>query len=263
MTEEERFEEILRELGELLLELESQCATTVLIGGQVLALESRRRGGTGVIAIETNTGTVVERGFSFEPDILIDMDGTEFMAGRLPELLRSRGYERLKGERGQRDFRWSKTLQGGVMHLDLFAPAGVEKEHLPTPMTLLPDSQLALRRSHRVPLPVGGVQPGILLPDPVAFLTMKERAKREQRPTEIKDSFDIFAYVRLVGSTEVKASLDQAGEEGRLLRHRLMSLFWNATAPGVQDVMAYATSLEQEDRDLLAQAAVDLFSELG
>ncbi|WP_275663159.1 hypothetical protein [Corallococcus macrosporus] len=42
MTEEERFEEILRELGELLLDLGDLSWDVVLIGGQVLAVESLR-----------------------------------------------------------------------------------------------------------------------------------------------------------------------------------------------------------------------------
>lgn len=257
MTDAEKFDEVLRELGELLLHLGDLSSKAVLIGGQVLALESLRRGGPGVIAIKTDTGTEVDRGFSFEPDLLFDLDGMEFMAERLPEVLKLRGYSRRT-----RDFRWSKMLQGGEMHLDLFAPADVERSQLPTPMTPLPDAPLAIRRSQRVSLRVGDTPLSILLPDAVGFLAMKERAKREQRPTVTKDCFDIFAYVKLIGPEAVKASLEQAGTDGRLLRDRLRNLFWNDTAPGVQDVMANASSLEQADRELLAQAVVDLFSEL-
>lgn len=262
MTEDEKFEAILRELGELLIDLESLGSKIVLIGGQVLALESLKRGGSGVIAIETDTGVVVDRGFSYEPDLLFDMDGTEFMAGRLPEILRLRGYERLQGNQEQRDFRWTKSFKGMEMHLDLFAPAGVEKELLPTSMTLLPDARLALRRSQRVAVTVGGTELSIPLPDTVAFLTMKERAKREQRPKETRDSFDIFAYIKVVGLEEVKASLEQAGEEGRMLRARLVDLFWDVSADGVKDVVASAISLEEEEKQQLAQAVVDLFLEL-
>ena len=146
MTEEERFEEILRELGELLLQLGDLSWSVVLIGGQVLAVESLRQGGTGVIAVTTDTGVVIERGFSHEPDRLFDMDGTELAAERLPEVLKLRGYKRTRG------FRWSKLLSGGWMHLDLFAPAGVDQEQLPTGMTLLPDARLALRGSQPVSL---------------------------------------------------------------------------------------------------------------
>jgi hypothetical protein len=256
MTDEERFEEVLRELGELLLDLGDLSSRAVLIGGQVLALESRRRGGTGVIAIKTETGTEVDRGFSYEPDLLFDLDGTEFMAERLPDVLKQRGYGRT------REFRWSKKLgSGGDMHVDLFAPADVERSQLPTAMTPLPDARLALRRTQPVALSIGDTPLRILLPDAVGFLAMKVRAKLEQRPDAHKDSFDIFAYVKLVGPKGVLAALEQAGQDGRVLQEKLLRLFWNTSAPGVQDVMAYATSLEPLDKDLLAQAAVDLFSE--
>lgn len=256
MTEDERFEEVLRELGELLLDLGDLSSRVVLIGGQVLALESRLRGGTGVISIKTETGTEVDRGFSFEPDLLFDLEGAEFSAERLPQVLQQRGYGRTRG------FRWSKTLgSGGDMHLDLFAPADIERSVLPTEMTLLPDAQLALRRSQPARLTIGDTSLRILLPDAVGFLAMKVRAKLEQRPEEHKDSFDIFAYVKLIGAKAVLASLTEAGKDGHVLQGKLLRLFWNASAPGVQDVMAYATSLEPMEKELLAQAAVDLFSE--
>lgn len=256
MTDDERFEEILRELGALLLDLGDLSTRAVLIGGQVLALESRQRGGTGVIAIKTDTGTEVDRGFSYEPDLLFDLDGTEFMAERLPQVLQQRGYRRT------REFRWSKELDGGEMHLDLFAPADVERSQLPTAMTPLPDARLALRRSQPVALTIGDTPLRILLPDAVGFLAMKVRAKLEQRPAVHKDSFDIFAYVKLVGAKVVRDALEQAGQDGRVLRGKLLQLFWNASAPGVRDVMAYASSLETAEKELLAQAAVDLFAEL-
>ncbi|EPX64222.1 hypothetical protein D187_005356 [Cystobacter fuscus DSM 2262] len=126
MEEVEQFEAVLRELGELMIDLGDLASSVVLIGGQVLALESRRRGQSGVIAVETETGEEVTRGFTFEPDLLFDLDGTEFMAGRLPEVLKERGYERA------RQFRWSKKLRGSWVQLDLFAPEEVEPDDLPT-----------------------------------------------------------------------------------------------------------------------------------
>jgi hypothetical protein len=255
MTDEERFDEILGELGELMLDLGDLSSRIMLIGGQVLALESRQRGGTGVISIETDTGIVVERGFSFEPDLLFDVDGSDFMAERLPQVLRQRGYAR------SRHFRWSKPLPGGQMDLDLFAPKDVAPDELPTGMTPLPDARLALRRGHAVVL-LEGKPLRILLPDAMGFLTMKERAKRELRPDKTKDSFDLFAYVKLVGPQAVRASLRQAGEEGRALRTRLLHLFWSTEAPGPRDVIRYAGSLDPDEQALLAQAAVDLFAEL-
>ncbi|WP_375742492.1 hypothetical protein NR800_26010 [Corallococcus interemptor] len=255
MTDEERFDEILGELGELMLDLGDLSSRIMLIGGQVLALESRQRGGSGVISIETDTGIVIERGFSYEPDLLFDVDGSDFMAERLPDVLRHRGYART------RHFRWSKTLPGGQMDVDLFVPKDVDPNELPTGMTPLPDARLALRRGHAVVL-VAGKPLRILLPDATGFLTMKERAKRELRLDKTKDSFDIFAYVKLVGPQAVRDSLQQAGEEGRTLRNRLLQLFWNTEAPGPRDVIRYAASLDADEQALLAQAAVDLFSEL-
>ncbi|NOK21731.1 hypothetical protein HMI50_32400 [Corallococcus carmarthensis] len=128
-------------------------------------------------------------------------------------------------------------------------------------MTPLPDARLALRRSHAVVL-VEGKPLRILLPAAMGFLTMKERARREVRPDKTKDSFDMFAYVKLVGPQAVRASLQQAGEEGRALRDRLLNLFWNTDAPGPRDVIRYAASLDPDEQALLAQAAVDLFAEL-
>ncbi|RKH32550.1 hypothetical protein D7Y13_12660 [Corallococcus praedator] len=258
MTEKERFDEILGELGELTLHLERYGFQVLLIGGQVLAMESIQRGGTGVIAIETDTGTVVERGFSFESDLLIDINGNGGMDNELPTILAQRGYAKRN-----RTFRWSKDLPGGPMDFDLFAPIeDVEPLTLPTTMTLLPDARLALRRKRRLELTIEGKSVGIHLPDATGFLAMKERAKRQHRPDATKDSFDMFAYVKLVGSETVRASLRQAGEEGRALRNRLLTLFWNASAPGPQDVINFATSLELDEKELLAQAAVDLFAEL-
>jgi hypothetical protein len=256
VTEQQRFEEVLRELGELLLALGDLSSRTVLIGGQVLALESRLRGGSGVIAVETDAGPVVDRGFSFEPDLLFDMDGGEFMDERLPQVLQARGYKRI-----HRQHRWSKELVGGPMHLDLFAPAHAEPAELPTPMTLVPDARVVLRGAHRVELTIGDTPLRIALPNAAGFLAMKVRAKQDQRPNETKDSFDIFAYVKLVGPVEVLASLAQAGAEGRMIRARLVDLFRDTSAPGVQDVVEYASSLEAQEQELLAQAAVDLFSD--
>ncbi|WP_408888510.1 hypothetical protein ACJ2CR_27240 [Myxococcus faecalis] len=258
MTDEERFDEILGELRELLLDLGALSTPVMLIGGQVLALESKRRGGSGVIAVETDTGVAVERGFSFEPDLLFDMDGSEFMAGRLPEVFSGRGFSRRS-----KGYRWSKDLPSGQrMDLDLFAPGDVEVDALPTQMTPLLDSRVALRRSQQVSLTVGGKSLAILLPDAVGFLTMKERAKREHRPEKSKDSFDMFVYVKLVGAQSTREALDSAGDEGERLRARLKTLFWSRDAAGVQDVLTYASQHSSDEQELLAQAVVDLFDEL-
>jgi hypothetical protein len=254
MDEVEQFEAVLRELGELMLDLGDIASSVVLIGGQVLALESRRRGHSGVIAVETEAGEEVTRGFTFEPDLLFDLDGTEFMAGRLPEILKARGYERT------RQFRWSKPLRGLSFHIDLFAPDEVDPDDLPTPMTLLPDARLVLRRPQRVTLNIGDTPLRIAIPDAVGFLAMKTRAKLQLRPQEHKDSFDIFAYVKLVGADAVLDALIQAVPEGGEIRRRLLRLFYARSSPGVQDVLTYASTLEPEQRELLAQSVVDLFA---
>jgi len=256
MTDEERFDEILEELRALLLDLGDLSSKVMLIGGQVLALESRLRGGTGVIAVATNTGTLVERGYSYEPDLLFDLDGTEFMAERLPEVLRLRGYSRT------RTFRWSKDLPGGRMDLDLFAPGDVDAEALPTQMTGLPEARFALRKCRPVALSVGKSSLRILLPDAAGFLSMKERATSLRRPPNPKDCFDIYAYVSMVGLDQVKMSLGDAGEDGRALRERLRALFDAPSSRGVLDVLASAASLEDAEKRLLAQGVVDLFAEL-
>ncbi|WNG21742.1 hypothetical protein [Cystobacter fuscus] len=254
MDEVEQFEAVLRELGELMIDLGDLASSVVLIGGQVLALESRRRGHSGVIAVETETGEEVTRGFTFEPDLLFDLDGTEFMAGRLPEVLKQRGYERA------RQFRWSKKLQGLWVQLDLFAPEEVEPEDLPTAMTPLPDSRLVLRRARPITLIIQGTPLRISIPDAVGFLAMKTRAKLQLRPEGSKDSFDIFAYVKLMGADAVLDTLNQAMPEGGEIRRKIQGLFYTRSSPGVRDVLAYADTLEPEQRELLAQSVVDLFA---
>ncbi|WP_257462881.1 hypothetical protein [Archangium lipolyticum] len=255
MDELEQFEAVLRELGELLLDLADLSSRVMLIGGQVLALESRKRGRSGMIEVETDTGEVVPRGFTLEPDLLFDLDGTVFMAGRLLEVLRERGYSRV------RNFRWSKPLGETSVNLDLFAPAEVDPEELPTFMTPLPDARLVLRRQQPIELTIGDRPLRVAIPDAVGFLAMKTRAKLELRPDENKDSFDIFAYVKLVGAGAVLDALQQAGQEGWDIQKKLLALFFSRSSPGVRDVVAYANSFDPEQQELLAQSVVDLFAE--
>jgi hypothetical protein len=75
----------------------------LVVGGQVIALEARLRGGDGVIGIETSTGTRVVRGFSLDLDLLYDGEAG-WMGERLPEVRRSCGFER------STTFRWSKVV---------------------------------------------------------------------------------------------------------------------------------------------------------
>lgn len=142
------------------------------------------------------------------------------------------------------------------MEIDLFAPPTIERESLPTQMTPLPDAELAARRRVRVELKLEDVTLRINVPDPVGFLAMKIRAKTEQRPTLTKDSFDIYAYVKHVGCDRVKEALDSAGEPGKQLRQSLRMLFWNRDASGVLDVLDYASDLEAEEKEQLAQDVV-------
>jgi hypothetical protein len=253
--EQQQFEVVLKELGELMLDLGDLSQRIVLIGGQALALQAQAQRGTGLIAVETETGEVVERGYTFEPDLLIDLEGAEFTAERLPDILRQRGYQRY------RDFRWSKPLGTTTVFLDLFAPPELEPDALPTAMTRLPDARLVLKRAQHIELIVGETRLRIAIPDAVGFLTMKVRAKLEQRPNERKDSFDIFTYVRLVGPQKVSESLQKAGPEGQELRNKLLALFWNESSPGVLDVVAYASTFEPEQKELLVRSVVDLFAE--
>jgi hypothetical protein len=55
--------------------------------------------------------------------------------------------------------------------------------------------------------------------------------------------------------------LRQAGAEGQRIRKELLGLFYERSSPGVRDVMAYASTLEPEQQELLAQSVVDLFAE--
>lgn len=69
-----RFEAVLGELRRVLIELQGIGVGAVLIGGQVLALESRAVGGSGTIQVRTTTGVQIDRGYSMEPDLLLDVD---------------------------------------------------------------------------------------------------------------------------------------------------------------------------------------------
>ncbi|HEX8699310.1 MAG TPA: hypothetical protein VF815_10775 [Myxococcaceae bacterium] len=256
MDEElQQFEAVLSELRELMLDLGDLSSRVVLIGGQVLALESRQRGGSGVIAAETSTGEVVQRGFTFEPDLLFNLDGHEFMAHRLTDVLTARGYQRA------RQTSWSKPLGKTFILIDLFAPEGVDLSDLPTPMTPLREAELVLQRSKAVDVPIGNARLRIAIPDPVGFLAMKTRAKLEIRPEKTKDSFDIFTYVQLVKPKVILEALQEAGAVGRELQRNLLRLFYSRSSPGVMDVVASANTLDPDQQELLAQSVVDLFAE--
>lgn len=260
MTDEERFEAVLHELGCLLSQLGDLSGRAVLIGGQVLAVEALRRTGSAGLEVRTETDVVITRGFTFEPDVLFALEEDDFQSERLVEVLHARGYTR------RRSYRWERLLeirgQTVTVSLDLFAPPGVPPQSLPTAMTPLPDAEFVMTRVRRIEVNVNGAPLGLAIPDPAAFLAMKVRAKVEQRPTQAKDSFDIYAYVNLLGPRVVLESLAQAGEVGRNLRRSLSTLFHYRDSPGVDDVVQFAPGLSKEEEMLLRQGVVDLFSEL-
>jgi hypothetical protein len=253
-AEERQFERVLEELAILMGDLGGLSDVVTIIGGQVLAIESRLRGGTGEVLLETETGQIIPRGFTLEPDLLFDLDGSEFMAERLVEVLRARGYKRVK------TYRWSKDLEEGRIDLDLFVPEGVPQEDLPTGMTPLKDARLVVRGRRPFHLRIGKTTLSLARPSIVGFIAMKVRAKRELRPEQTKDSFDLAAYVSLIGPKAVLDALSE-GREGRRLQASLVDLFGSISAPGVRDVVAYAGSLEPEEQQLLARSVVDMFSD--
>ena len=71
MTEAERFAVVLDELGSLLSRLDGLCEV-VVIGGQVLAIEQVAASQDPVLQVETDTGQRVVRGYTFDPDPLVE-----------------------------------------------------------------------------------------------------------------------------------------------------------------------------------------------
>jgi len=137
MTDVERFETVLRELGALWLRLGDLAEHLMVIGGQVIALESRSRGGDGVIEVETSVGPKVIRGYSFDLDLLYDGEGG-WMSERLPEVLRSCGFER------STSFRWTKSVGTERVDIDLLVAPNAEEADLPTPMTTAAGGNIAV-----------------------------------------------------------------------------------------------------------------------
>jgi len=85
MTDRERFEIILEELGALLSPLGWSC-DVVLIGAQALAVEQVAAGEDSVLQVETDTGQRLVRGYSLDLDLLLDPADP----GSLPAGTRSR-----------------------------------------------------------------------------------------------------------------------------------------------------------------------------
>jgi hypothetical protein len=257
MTDEERFLAVLDEVYALLLQLGDLKDKAVLIGGHVIALHALARHQSAAIQTTTETGVTVTRGFTHEPDLLFDLEADEFTAERLPEVLNARGYRR------HRDFRWGREVPGGVLvEIDLFRSPELDELTAPLSMTPLADAETVLRRTESLSIPLAGLETQWRVPDAFGFLTMKVRAKREQRPTKAKDCFDIYVFVKLVGLEVVSAVRSTAPDQASALKRQLRELFWDISSPGVVDVLRESGLSDQQERDLLARDVVDLFAQL-
>lgn len=256
MTEAERFAVVLDELGSLLNRLDGLCEV-VLIGGQVLAVEQVAASQDPVLAVETDTGQRVVRGYSFDPDLLIESVDPEESArwDELPHLLREAGYRR-----GGRAFQWEKQVGEVYVRLDLFTPEGGPLP--PTEMTPLPRGEAVLRRATENRLHLGARDVRIKTPSIVDFVLMKLDATRIRRPPNAKDAFDLYAYVRRKTPAVVGRALAGAPERDEALA-RLHELFESDAAPGVTDVLAFAPTLGGIDRTLVARDVVRAFAELA
>ena len=256
MTDDERFELIVTELGRLMIALGDLAFHVVLIGGQVPALIGRQRHGSALISIQTDTGITIDRAYSFEPDLLIDAKSIDFQGERLPVILRQCGFERTKSAR------WAKSLGTFTMELDLFRPKEHSDVYDPTPLTELPDGDLVLGLRETLEVQTPDISFQISIPKPLAFLAMKLKAKQQLRPHDRKDSFDIYAYAQMIGIDELEEALTREKELGDRIREGLDDLFGDIHAVGVQDVLHFSNVWDPEERALLAQAVVDCFRPL-
>jgi hypothetical protein len=255
MTEAERFAVVLDELGALLNRLDGLCEV-VLIGGQVLAVEQVAASQDPVPEVETATGQRVIRGYSFDPDLLIESLDPEESArwDELPHLLREAGYRR-----GGRAFQWEKQVGEVYVRLDLFTPEGGPLP--PTEMTPLPRGEAVLKRAIALRLRLGTREVRIRTPSIVDFVLMKLDATRIRRPPNAKDAFDLYAYVRRKTPKIVGAALAREPERDEALA-RLHELFGTDDAPGVTDVLAFAPTLAGIDRALVVRDVVRTFADL-
>src|SRR5437773_12464903 len=112
--ESEQFEAVLDELRALVSGFQMIGVGVVLVGGQVLSLESRAAGGDGVIEVRTPTDIVVRRGYSMEPDLLFDIDEAAARADAILDVLRRRDFKRVMMHR------WRKETPAGEVLADLF-----------------------------------------------------------------------------------------------------------------------------------------------
>lgn len=258
MTDEERFLAVLDEVYTLLLELGDLKDRAVLIGGHVIALHALARHQSPAIQTTTETGVTVTRGFTHEPDLLFDLQPDDVMAERIPDVLKVRGYRR------HRDFRWGRKLPNGVeVEIDLFRSPELDEFEAPLSMTPLSDAATVLRRTEALSISLAGLETHWRVPDAFGFLTMKVRAKLEQRPTKARDCFDIYVFVKLIGVDAVGAVLFATPDHASTLKRHLRELFWNIDSPGVVDVLRESGLADRLERDLLARDVVDLFAQLA
>jgi len=249
-----RFEVVLEELRQLVKEFKRIGVGVVLVGGQALAAEQRESGGSGVIMVTTETGLCIERGYSLEPDLLIDVGCAAGRIDAIGDVMRNCGFDRAKTAR------WSKSE--GTVAVDLFIPEDTEEWDDPG-ATRLPRSAVALLKPRLVQLRLQGGDLEIYVPDPVGFLAMKLEAKQHLRPNMKKDSFDMYAYVSMKGIDTIAKAILADSHDGPALTTGLASLFGDDAAPGVRDVLAYADGYDSTEQALLARAVVDLFQQLA
>jgi hypothetical protein len=255
VTDLERFDQVLAELGTIMKELYviGLSDDVVLIGAQVVALEQRSRNAP-PFRLSLPGGLEIVRSFSLEPDLVIDTEDLDRL-DLLPDALRRCGFER--GKRPGRPSSWSKTLDDGfVIEIDLFFTADCGEDVLPTPMTRLRGAPSL--RVHKIDL---DDRLSINVPDAHAYLSLKLEAKLRIRPEHTKDSLDLFSYVQVVGALKINAALQRAGADGERVRQDLRGLFEREDSPGVKDVLeAVGSELAPEERALLARAILDAFA---
>jgi hypothetical protein len=252
-TDAEQLAAVFLELRSILLDVGDLAQHIVLVGGQVITAESLAAGGSGAIQVDTETEVYLNRGYSFEPDLLIDFDNAPNVSEVLPEVLRQHGFEK------SRSYRWMRKNSSGTMLIDIFQPEDSQSENVSVSATPLPESEAALARATAIEVPVSDKIMTIRVPDPIGFMAMKLRAKEELRPDATKDSFDLLAYAYLKTPAVIKRALDNAGQEGDAIRNRLRALFEGIHRPGVRDVLTVLGSSDDRERELVARFVVDLF----
>ena len=242
MDDIERLEVVLEELRLLLLAMPMVAEHTYLIGGQVLALHSKSQGGPGVIQVETNTGVSIPRGFSLEPDLLVDVDRLVPFGEDLTKTLRDLGYRRARGHS------YAKKKNGVSIQVDLFRPEDSNDNNDPTRATRLPNSDAALANPERLTISLPNGTLTISTPDIVGFLRLKLDAKLKHRPHQDKDSFDLWACTKHFGRDRVRTALWSNKQYGEDILDELFKLFCadDYDSQGVEDFSPTQARLEMK-----------------